>query len=497
MYKQRGFTLVEMLIVLFIMIFLALATVPMLGSVKAKKPVTSTRHGIVECYYAYDDSGALKLYRYEANNSDNKAGILTEMTSGYCEFQPPSGVNYFTLKTLGAGGDGADVVPSYTLTSFSENGTISTKEEFAEQIKNAPAWLRSYWDLQWEKGATPPEYTLDTGIGDGGMSDCVRNVNMSTGELVSYTCGAGGDSGAGLSATFNYSLLASSNVVFDGNSLSFSDSDRVLTTPSTNGEDGVANDDFTATEGSDGVAATVECSSNIQCVVEDKGKRNGVTVCPDASNYEQVREARLGVQAEYSVNPASIAYSAQRVAVNATFGTHGEVGKFNHLVYERLPKVHLIPAKTKEDASKISVVAGSTETVLLKSDLSVDGTPKSLQNITSNGNNFFPFPDTYLPQIEPSSPAGFIEDGFGSQIAKLFEQGYVVGQGGQGTFPIITSVDSEEFYQINGVAFDEVEVKYNEDLTDWTCPDGSEPESGTVYYCKSTTGNPGAVIVTW
>ena len=68
----------------------------MLGQNKLKKPVEVIgRHGTIECFW---EGGVVK--QFISNNTDNKAGELTDAADGACYFTAPT-ANLFGLQAGG------------------------------------------------------------------------------------------------------------------------------------------------------------------------------------------------------------------------------------------------------------------------------------------------------------------------------------------------------------------------------------------------------------
>ncbi|MBE7703246.1 MAG: prepilin-type N-terminal cleavage/methylation domain-containing protein [Cyanobacteria bacterium SIG28] len=223
---KKGFNLSELLIVLFIIGVVAAYTVPMLGMKRTKNPNDfNSVHGLFMCYYDRNDN--LRVYRIESNNTSgaydeevtNASTLLTQRTAykaameqraqqeeagipeeewvaipqvrNTCTFEPPK-ANYFMVYAIGAGGDGFDAqvrkngaapppdyeeeIPTvqYNAARY-EVGSIPVGTGFKKAMESLPPerrWVKDKWDLQWDEGATPPQYTIRSSRSDGGDSYC-------------------------------------------------------------------------------------------------------------------------------------------------------------------------------------------------------------------------------------------------------------------------------------------------------------------------------------
>lgn len=518
--KQNGFSLAEMLIVMVILIFVALATVPLLGSQKMKKPPAMKRnHGIVECFYGADG----QLHRYEKNNSNNKKGTYEVVTTDYCEFQPPQ-ADFYTIQTIGPGGDGPTQIPTYSYTHTKNEESVSIGNNFASSLAAAPSWVSEHWNKQWTLGAPLPTFTISASGGKGGDAVCKDFlqggkpgcIGCSMAEegcvesgCIEWRAADGGASGPG-------SVFRVSRALYVGDSVSGGSSaggasltigkESVTIPGGTSGGDGSWNGNV-AIHGSNGSqigSFSNSFSPPFSYYVTSPGAGGSGCSSSGAGGQGFSSGSGTGATGGFSVSPSSIPYSSNLLTVNAQYGTSGEAGKYMINVFEKLPgiKLRLHPGTEMFDPTTIHAISENGEaTEIFASEQANYGTME-MATFLANEGNVFPFPNNF--SFEPNVPASSIApSNMGSKLVDAINAGYIPGRSGVGSFPILYIDDGQDDYVINGKTvhtyfYKEGIKEKNFNPATVNCKEGMSPvKTSTYYYCPSTKGKAGAIVISW
>ncbi len=127
--SKNGFTIAELLISMLVVMVVLTALAPIIGPKKARIPVLLKKHGLVECYWVYDESGK-KPFVQENHFLQNKSEAKLNVPDGanYCEFEPPAGVTNFTVYVIGAGS--GDEIKDDDLRSLNYDIQLRPKTDF-------------------------------------------------------------------------------------------------------------------------------------------------------------------------------------------------------------------------------------------------------------------------------------------------------------------------------------------------------------------------------
>lgn len=100
--KNRGFTLVEALVILFIATLILVASMPLITK-KHRKISENAVHGKYICYIDADGHNHEEIYK------DNTLIANRKATGNICIFTPPQKATYFMVQAVGGGGGGGGV----------------------------------------------------------------------------------------------------------------------------------------------------------------------------------------------------------------------------------------------------------------------------------------------------------------------------------------------------------------------------------------------------
>ncbi len=543
----RGFTLAEILITLVIIGFVAALGVPMLGQKRVQKPTLDMgKHGTIECYYENDT-----LYQFTSDNVDDKQGTVRVAEEGYCSFEAPS-AGRFVFQVIGAGEDGYsdDFTPQTNQNNLNETGVIRVDSSFQRDLRNAPEWVREFWDRQWDSGNNPtvrPTYTLLSPVGKAGRGKCepvlisqglgdssnlncqvdgcsVDILNSCPEECIVRKTADGGDSGkqGKVTATVN-EILSSSDISFTANDeetfLKIGNA-YIKLSPSGDGGNAVYNTYIAeAVKGPNGAdwssdemeiqdygSGTVFSSTNNSNTELFQSGGSGEDACNSTISYGNK------IAGSITVNPASIAYHSYVPGLRAHFMLAGAPGANVTRLFESIPagtEFRLQPANASKSIidSKVQmkgadgswkdlVWANKDSTVQFSGDrgMVLD------QTFPVRSSEDLPFDRTYYPDaFLPLSPSILVSsvNGYTSKIATLNLE---PGKSGAGTFkPYLSGLSAYPTYTINNVQVESsanVTISPEEGIADnFKCPDGSDLYDGR--FCKGTQGNPGAIIISW
>lgn len=547
--RAGGFTLSEILITLVIIGFIGALGVPMMEQNKLKKPIeVISRHGTMECFW---QNGT--LMQFSSNNTENKDGELVASADGACYFTAPT-ANLFVLQAVGAGGGGAvgmTGAPSYKNATHEVSGSIPTDTGFLAAIndtKKVPDWVRKEWNKQWTNDSQWIEYTIESPIGSAGKGYCEpRRVDWQEGtgyndcsdwcttnlletcptECLANIAGSGGNSGKGakytVKTTLNYEPEGQKDSVVvdlttEATTLTIGTKQAKLLA-SENGKDawvqnGVAHD---GDKGKNILADTSKyyfyMSSGMKVLGEpsstslQEGTVSTPSNCINGGGVSAKRGKLSGI------NPSSISYKTQALAIDANFGVAGSSGNTNMKILEKLPsdtQLKLVPAKSVSEGPTCSSGAGICSVIYVKNKTTGDWDTFMEAAVGSNGyggweripmeEGDLPFPRLYYPDsFRPSYPELSIASGAGytSYIAK-----YKISPGasGAGAHPIVTQVTGNAAHYI-GRSDKSLVMTGNEGLQPLTgdsavCYDGSTSSTG-VCGTANSSGNSGAVVVAW
>ena len=527
--KLKGFTLSEMIIVMVVLGFVAMATVPMLGNKKIMNPKKTTApHGRYECFY--DNNGHLQGYYID--NTENKKGNTSSYDStGYCEFEPPS-ANFFIVTAIGAGGNGyvSGPAPSYSLSGYNEHGYVAIGEEFAESLAKAPSWVSKFWDEQWLSPdvETIPKYKIDSPIGSGGRGKCLlnkntndpscdkcfaMNKNLCTENCIKAVKGKCGDSGRGVSVTTNVKLKSKYNLDFLENQniagIDFGSSRFVIASSESGKPPEVVGSNIVKQNinGKD-----LDCNDitpfgeNFTCVptTKNKGAKNG---CTPQYTDEAGANPTMG---KVTVLSPSISYSYNTPGVKAKVAYSGTPGQVVSEMRTSLPrKIKIMPAK--DSTVRNTYVKNKADNSILLQASSGSNASMQTKIFPCGSSGCYPFPGNYLKDFGETIPTGYSElssAAFTSALDEMLDGLWKPGQGGAGSFPIITqggATDQTGKRIINGVIVEEYEMEVDsQSELSWMNPctgrsksESKERLSENGKYCMGTRGYPGAVVITW
>ncbi len=540
---RYGFTIAEILLTLAIVGTIAALGIPMLGQQKMKKPEQlklTQKHGTFECYYS---AGA--LHSYYADSVENPDGVIDQHLSGSaCQFTPPVGAENFIVYAIGAGGTGAAGMngqPYYTSDPVRKEGRIQTGPSFNYSLTNAIRecpWIKTYWERQWERGASPIKYTLKSPLGSGGYDDrkyirrnyddngvlgeeCVRNCTIIDPNRCNELCirnidAKGGYGGYGGELVASVKLRLYDDVVYETSSehtkLQFNGNKYILLKSSENGGDGIIDDDLIVTHGLDGKG--YDQFSSIQAVLNggyaEKGNSSDMTLSSFANttrrepySYGAANKVRSIQAGTIEAEPSSIPYYSISTGINAYFGLAGTAGSTSMRVYEKLPSgtaFQLIPASGSYEPSEVKVMINNQWTRLLSASSGADGmaVPKTLS--VDKYDSIFPR-EYRAVDFEEKFPAFSASHGVGynSQLATMQE--LHPGKSGAGAYPVLNFVEAANcVYMIHDVNVGEGTVNEIDYPAPYLCFDGTEAISnGQGYYCGqgNSVGNPGAIVIKW
>lgn len=570
---RYGFTIAEILLTLAIVGTIAALGIPMLGQQKMKKPEQlklTQKHGTFECFYGNENAIAqgwgaaayaktaggagmqgARIHSYYADNTEFPDGVIDQHIVGdQCQFTPPDGAENFIVYAIGAGGVGAAGMdsgahPYYTPESVDANGTIQTghafKTSLAAAIEKCP-WIETYWDRQWERGASPIKYTLKSPLGSGGYDDqeptrrhfeagsvageeCIKNCTIIDENHCDATCidiikAKGGYGGYGGKLVASVKLRLYDDVVYETSSehtkLQFNGSKYILLKPSEQGENGVIWHDIYQNlrvrdgRNGDGYDRFGSIQSVLNNGYAEKGNSSdmtlsslGITERREPYSYDALNKIRDIKAGSISVYPTSIMYRSVSAGINAYFGLAGTAGSTSLRVYEKLPTgtaFKLTPALSTYMDSVVDVKINNQWAQLFSASSGSDGNAHNEILPIDDGDRIFPRKyeaDDFTAKV----PAFSVSHGVGYSSLLARHPELMPGKSGAGAYPVLAYVGkSKGLYWLSGIPVGNGTVEEINYPAPYVCFDGTAAISnGSNYYCGQgdSVGNPGAIVIKW
>lgn len=341
---KKGFTLAEMLIVVFIISILAATAVPFF--VKKHDPSSAKPvHGRYECYY--NSSGVLWEREYSGINQIYNGVARGE--GGTCKFTPNTRASYFIVQIVGGGGGGAGAGTGYlgaTAATDHDTGSITIPTDGSRiSLAGTPTWLT---ETVFNNATVNVTAKACNAGGDGGAGNGDPRVNDPCEKYAGESCttfcteinkanctagqywyiprtGATGGKGGCVQLTKDISTTTS---IFLSQSTITMGSSTCTAYTGTKG-----NDATTSADGSPSPAANRGGSCFGGTVTTGGGGAGGAGGVGFASveSSDQGAPGTMGSSGSFSFTPTEITYKSVYPTRTMTYGQNGRAGEFKTL----------------------------------------------------------------------------------------------------------------------------------------------------------------------
>lgn len=363
-FYGAGFTLAEMLLVLFVVSIIAISTMPLVAK-KLKVMKSSLGHGRYECYWYGDD---LKERLYKNNK------LIFDNVVSSCSFKPTEmapKANYYIIQAIGGGGGGAYSGENSDRQEVTKTGAVTVPlKGTVSAPEDAPAWLEDAFN---DLGLTL-SMTVYGGGGGGGAGSGVytslapdpllcspgswNNVPWPGPCNWALTQKSGGDGGKGSSCTIEKPLTLGLNISSSSGSGGFGATNGYSSgLNGGNGQLTIGETTCTATGGEGGTSAStnteqtqaypgIDGADGTPTDASILGGVGGVgyTASTTVPVYTSVAGTN-GDSLSTLTSHSSIPYEFNNVSKRLSYAEGGKAGKYESMFFVKLNNLAITPGR--------------------------------------------------------------------------------------------------------------------------------------------------------